>query len=43
MTMAAADRNSAALAVDGIGQLVFIGLVPGLLTMAVAAWGRLGG
>jgi uncharacterized membrane protein len=41
--MAAADRTRAATAMDRVRQLVFINLILGLLTVAVAAWGRFGG
>jgi uncharacterized membrane protein len=41
--MAAGDGARAATSVDRIRQLVAMNLVLGLLTVAVAAWGRFGG
>lgn len=40
---AAGDRAGAATAVDRVRQLVSMNLALGLLTVAVAAWGRFGG
>ncbi|MCB4822520.1 hypothetical protein [Roseicella aerolata] len=40
---AAGDRARAAQAMDRVRQLVSMNLVLGLLTVAVAAWGRFGG
>ena len=41
--MAGGDRTRAAPQMDRIRQMVTINLVLGLLTVAVAAWGRFGG
>jgi uncharacterized membrane protein len=41
--LAAANRPAAATAADRIRQLVTLNLGVGLLTVAVAAWGRFGG
>lgn len=41
--LAGGDRPAAAAAMDRVRQLVMLNLALGLLTVAVAAWGRFGG